>query len=133
MWNHRRLIIVLIGSYQWAICFILDFLINILNFCWQAILSNKDLLLLMVWQPSKLATTLIRISSWRYRLITYLVHSIQIWTLSSVIIEFSNTGSWAHWSIACVSCRNSYHKINIFLNVVYKSFNHIYLLWTSFY
>ena len=133
MWNHWRLIIVLIGSYQWAICFILDFLINILNFCWQAILSNKDLLLLMVGQPSKLTSTLIRISSWRYRLITYLVHSVQIWTLSSVIIEFSNTRSWAHWSIACVSCRNSYHKINIFLNVVNKSFNHIYLLWTSFY
>ena len=133
MWNHRRLVIILIGSYQWAISFILDFLINILYFCLLAILSNKNLLLLMVRQPSKLASTLIRISSWRYRLITYLVHSVQIWTLSSVIIEFSNTRSWAHWSVACVSCRNSNHKINIFLNVVNESFNHVYLLRTSFY
>jgi len=98
--------------------------------------GTYDKLLLMVWHPAEQPVAL-RLRMRRDGVITQLIKRILVW---AVIPVLEMPASWsthqvvgrAHGGVTGICSRESNHSVDIFLNVLNKSFDNVYLLRTCF-
>ena len=127
---NQRIVNILLRCSLW-ICS-LDYL----NICLLTICTNNDLLLLVIGLPSSRESSTTRFTTWRDRVVAQMFKGILVWALISIQEPHTiarrthDVVCRAHRRVTGIGSRNPDHPVDILLDVLDKSLDHIDLSWT---